>query len=155
MARPTPELIDALRKTAKKLQNGAPYQWGHMGGCNCGNLAQELTKLSKDEIHRYALQRYGDWNVQVDDYCPTSQMPIDVIISEMLAAGLTIEDVKHLERLNDRQVLVRFPQEKRYLRHNNRTDVVMYMNAWADLLEEQFLQKFQLAELKLDEFEVV
>jgi len=62
MARPTPELIDALRRTARKLENGAPYQWGHMGGCNCGNLAQEITKLSKDQIHAYAMQRYGDWN---------------------------------------------------------------------------------------------
>lgn len=151
MARPTPELIDALRKTAKKLASGAPYQWGHMGGCNCGNLAQELTKLTKDEIHRYALQRYGDWHMQVDDYCPTSQMPIDLIINEMLGAGLTLEDLKHLERLNDREVLVRFPLEKRFLKHNVRADVIAYMNTWADLLEEKLLQKIQLSEMIINE----
>ena len=144
MARPTPELIEALRRTAKKLKDGAPYQWGNMGGCNCGNLAQELTKLNKDQIHQYAMQRYGDWNEQVDDYCPTSHMPLDVVINEMLNAGLMVEDLKHLEKLDDRAVLLRFPFEKRFLKHNVRDDVVIYMNAWADLLEEKFLEKITL-----------
>ncbi|WP_080054272.1 hypothetical protein [Spirosoma aerolatum] len=152
MARPTPELIDALRKTANNLKNGAPYQWGHMGGCNCGNLAQELTKLTKDQIHRYAMQRYGDWNEQVEDYCSTSQMPIDLLISEMLGAGLTLEDLKHLERLDDRQILAQLPPEKRYLKHNVRDDVVSYMNAWANLLEEQLLAKITLPTMHQIEF---
>jgi hypothetical protein len=144
MARPNPELIDALRRTAKKLTEGAPYQWGHMGGCNCGNLAQELTKLSKDQIHAYAMQRYADWNEQVDDYCTTSFMPIDLVISEMLNAGLLLEDLKHLEKLSDRQILQRFPFEKRFLKHNVRNDVVAYMNEWANMLEEKLLERIQL-----------
>lgn len=148
MARPTPELIEALRRTALKLKNGAPYQWGHMGGCNCGNLAQELTKLNRDQIHQYAMQRYGDWNEQVEDYCSTSQMPIDLVINEMLNAGLMLEDLKHLEKLDDRQVLVRFPLEARFLKHNVRDDVVAYMNAWADLLEEQLLEKITLPDFQ-------
>ena len=115
-----------------------------MGGCNCGNLAQELTKFNKDQIHRYAMQRHGDWNEQAEDYCSTSSMPIDLLINEMLNAGLQLEDLKHLERLDDRQVLVRFPIEKRFLKHNLREDVVAYMNAWAELLEEQLLEKIQL-----------
>ena len=144
MARPTPELIEALRITAQKLRNGAPYQWGNMGGCNCGNLAQELTKLNKDEIHRYAMQRYGDWNEQIDDYCPASQMPLDIVINEMLNAGLMLEDIKHLEKLDNRVILLRLPIEKRFLKHNVRDDVVTYMNVWADLLEEQLLDKITL-----------
>lgn len=147
MARPTPKLINALRRTAQKLANGAPYEWGHMGGCNCGNLAQELTKLNRDEIHRYAMQRFGDWNEQIDDYCSTSQMPIDLVINEMLNAGLMLEDLKHLEKLDDRQVLVRLPVEKRHLKHNVRDDVVIYLNTWANLLEEQVLEKVNLSNL--------
>lgn len=148
MARPTPELINALRRTALKLQNGAAYQWGHMGGCNCGNLAQELTSLNKDDIHIYAMQRYGDWNEQIDDYCPTSQMPLDLLINQMITAGLMLEDLKHLEKLDDRQILLRLPLNKRYLKHNIREDVIVYMNAWADMLEEQLLQKIQLPDLE-------
>ena len=148
MARPTPELINALRQTAHKLKNGAPYQWGHMGGCNCGNLAQELTKLSKDQIHRYAMQRHGDWNEQAEDYCQTSQMPIELLINELLSTGLILEDLKHLERLDDRQVLAQFPLEKRHLKHNVREDVILYMTAWAELLEEQLIEKITLPNLQ-------
>lgn len=147
MARPTPELIYALRQTAKKLQDGSPYQWGHMGGCNCGNLAQELTKLNKDQIHRYAMQRYGDWNEQIDDYCSTSQMPLDLLIGEMLNAGLQLEDLKHLEKLDDRQILMHLPVEKRFLKHNIREDVATYMTTWATILEEQILEKITLPNL--------
>jgi len=144
MANPTPELIESLRRTAHKLKTGSPYQWGHMGGCNCGNLAQELTKLTRDDIHRYAMQRYGDWNEQVDDFCPTSQLPIDIIINEMLNAGLTLEDLKHLEKLDDREVLSRIPIDRRFLKHNVRNDVVYYMNEWAALLEEQLLSRITI-----------
>jgi len=144
MARPTPELIESLRRTAHKLRTGSPYQWGHMGGCNCGNLAQELTKLTRDDIHRYAMQRYGDWNEQVEDYCSTSRLPIDLIISEMLTAGLTIEDLKHLEKLDDPSVLNRLPIGERFLKHNVRDDVVRYMTEWADMLEEQLLKRIVL-----------
>lgn len=152
MARPTPELINALRRTAKSLKEGASYQWGHMGGCNCGHLAQELTTLTKDQIHQYAMQRHGDWNEQVDDYCPTSQMPIDLLINEMLSVGLMLEDLKHLERLDDRNVLNRFPLEKRFLRHNVREDVISYIHNWASLLEEQFLERITLPTIHKIEF---
>jgi len=151
MARPTAELINALRQTANNLKQGAPYQWGHMGGCNCGNLAQELTKLNKNQIHQYAMQRHGDWNEQAEDYCSISQMPIDLLINEMLNAGLMLEDLKHLERLDDRQVLLRFPFEERFLKQNVREDVIKYMNAWAELLEDQLLEKITLP--SIDAFE--
>lgn len=144
MARPTPELIDALRRTARNVAEGAPYQWGHMGSCNCGNLAQELTRMTKDQIHQYAMQRYGDWNEQVADYCDTSQLPFDIIINQMLQAGLSLEDLKHLEKLDDRDVLHRFPVEQRFLKHNRRDDVVTYLNEWANLLEERLLARIKL-----------
>lgn len=140
MAQPTPFLINALRKTARKLIQGAPYQWGHMGSCNCGNLAQEITQLSKAEIHEYALQtRFGDWSEQTAEFCPTSNLPIDLVISEMLNVGLTRTDLKNLERLTDKQVLKKLPDNERCLKHNKRDDVVKYMYAWADLLEETLL----------------
>ncbi|HAA16586.1 MAG TPA: hypothetical protein DCE41_34710 [Cytophagales bacterium] len=141
MARPTPELIGALRRTANKLESGAPYQWGHMGSCNCGNLAQELTEYTKAEIHHFAMRNHGDWTEQVNDYCATSGMPMDLLISDLLQHGLSIEDLKNLERLGDRAVLKRLPEEHRYPNHNKREDVVRYMKVWADLLEEEYLAK--------------
>ncbi len=149
MAQPNLILIDALRRTAAKLQKGAPYQWGHMGSCNCGNLAQELTTLTKAEIHEHALAvGRGDWQEQLNDYCPSSGLPMDLLIADMLQAGLTSADLQHLERLTDRRILERLPKEKRYLRHNFRDDVVLYINTWADLLEEQLLNKIKLPDME-------
>ncbi|MCU0444497.1 MAG: hypothetical protein MUE85_06225 [Microscillaceae bacterium] len=150
MAIPNLRLIDALRKTAKKLQNGNAYQWGNMGSCNCGNLAQELTQYTPEQIHEYALQsRSGDWSEQTAAYCPTSNLPLDWVIEAMLAAGLNTSDLQHLEKLNDTQVLRRLPAAYRYLQHNQRADVVRYMLAWADMLEEELLQTIQIEALDL------
>jgi hypothetical protein len=138
MAKASTRLIAALRRTAGRLATGAPYQWGHMGSCNCGHLAQELTHLSKAEIHARALRsRSGDWNEQLIDYCPTSGLPLDEVISEMLAAGLSREDLQQLERLSNPRILASLPGGRRQLRHNVRDDVVAYLLSWADLLEAE------------------
>ncbi len=143
------DLIAALRRTANKLQSGAPYQWGHMGSCNCGNLAQEITTLTKAEIHKHALAvGRGEWQEQLIDYCPTSGLPMDLLITDMINAGLTTNDLHHLERLTDRRILEQLPKEKRHLRHNFRDDVVLYLNTWADLAENQLLEKITLPNLE-------
>jgi adenylate kinase family enzyme len=140
------ELIEALRSTARKLQASDAYQWGHMGLCNCGFLAQEITHLSKAEIHRRAMERYGDWSEQLNDYCTESGLPMDHLISELLAFGFSAEDLKNLERLSDRAVLEQIPVEKRSLRYNAKADVVLYLNTWASMLEESVLQTVDIRE---------
>ena len=133
-------LIQALRNTARRLATEAPYQWGHMGSCNCGHLAQTITQLTKAEIHARAMQRYGDWERQLVDYGPTSGLPIDQTIDEMLALGFTRADLTHLERLADPTIRAVIPFERRNaLRHNQRDDVVLYLRTWADLLEIDLL----------------
>ena len=155
MAKATPVLIEALRKTAKKLENGARYQWGHMGCCNCGNLAQELTSLTDKEIHDHAMLKHGDWQEQVIDYCPTSGYPMDLLITKLLDAGLTTMDLQHLERLSDKSVLSRIKGGKRHLKQNLRDDVVLYLKTWSDLLEEQISEEIKI-ELPLQkEVEVI
>ncbi len=139
MAKATPHLIAALRRAADKISKENNYQWGHMGQCNCGHLAQELTNLSSSDIHRIAMQRSGDWNDQCEDYCETSNMPIDILISELLSKGLAIEDLMKLEKLSDSEVLNRLPAGISYLEKNNKKHVAIYMNTWAKLLENQFL----------------
>ncbi len=136
------QLIQAIRNTAKRLANNAPYQWGHMGSCNCGHLAQELTQVSKADIHSYAMHSEGSWTDQSRAYCPTSGLPMDLLISSMLDAGLNLGDLESLEKLSDPKVLQRLKVTT--LRFNRRNDVVKYMNAWADQLEEQLLQTITL-----------
>ena len=145
MAKPHLELIQALRQTARKIAASDHYQWGHMGSCNCGHLVQEVTRLTRAEIHEYAMRtRGGDWSEQALDYCPTSGYLMDQVISIMLDAGLEVQDFQHLERLSDRAVLRRLPEQERFLQHNQRTDVAKYLRTWADLLEEQWLSQIEI-----------
>ncbi len=139
MAKASWNLISAIFRTAEKLEKGAPYQWGHMGQCNCGNLAQELTTYTSEQIHNYALEsRNGDWEEQVSAFCNNGSMHMDLVISSMLEAGLTREDLMNLERLSDKQILARIPAEIRSkIRHNERAHVVAYLRSWGEMLTEQ------------------
>lgn len=152
MAKANPKLIEAIERTVAKLSNGAAYQWGHMGACNCGNLAQELTQFTKSEIHQYAMQKHGDWNEQLLDYCPTSGYPIDLMISKMLDFGLTLDDLAHLERLSDLSILSQIPKERRdKINKNSREDVVLYMETWAKILRENWINENEISlELALE-----
>ncbi len=144
MAKVSVEVITAIRRAAMELTNNKDYQWGHMGACNCGFLAQEVTRLSKAEIHRRALLGHGDWSEQLNDYCPTSGLPMDDVISELLAFGFDADDLKHLERLSDVKVLRALPANERNLKHNINADVVKYMHTWANLLEAEWLKSVHL-----------
>ncbi len=135
MARATTVLIDAIRSTIVRLREGAPYQWGHHGQCNCGHLAQTVTKLPPGRIHELALERDGDWEALANAFCPTSGLLIDDVIGELVALGLTTRDLAHLERLDDPEVLAALAGGHRWLRRNDREDLLAYLGAWAAVLE--------------------
>lgn len=130
------DLVIALRSTATRLAAGSTYQWGHLGMCNCGHLVETLCGLAPQQIHRFALEREGDWEQLANAYCPTSGYAIDDIITRLVEHGLTTGDIGHLEKLDDPRVLGRLGVL--HLRRNVREDVVAYISAWADLLEEQY-----------------
>lgn len=115
-----------------------------MGSCNCGNLAQIITKKTKAEIHAYAMQGPGDWNEQIVQYCRQGNMPINLIIFDLLRFGFTTEDLKHLEKLSDPKVLAGLGNKKNDLRHNQKADVVVYLNEWAKMLENKMIDSINL-----------
>ncbi|MCH8567533.1 MAG: hypothetical protein LAT67_04690 [Balneolales bacterium] len=136
------ELINALRNTAQRLANGADYNWCHMGRCNCGHLAQTITKLSPARIHEMALEKAGDWSSQSVEHCTTTGLTIDHIIQTMLEIGLTRQDLLHLERLSDQRVLYRIaPERRQSMNHKRRDDVVLYMRSFASLLEDELISE--------------
>ncbi|MBL6449480.1 hypothetical protein JMN32_24420 [Fulvivirga sp. 29W222] len=148
MAKASTHLIEALRQTSKNLEKSQQYQWGHMGSCNCGRLAQEITQLSKSEIHSRAMNKHGDWNEQLNDYCPTSGLLMDDLITQMLNFGLDTDDLKHLEKLSDIKILKRLPLHNRHLKHNRKQDVIIYIDEWADMLEEELAEKIELPKIE-------
>ncbi len=126
------ELVAILDRTIERLASDSAYSWGHMGMCNCGHLAQSITGLTQAEIHASALEREGDWEEQANRYCPTSGLLIDTVLAAMFALGLTRDDVRHLEKLSDPNVLRR--AGRAYLRRNDRDDVLVYLRAWRNVL---------------------
>jgi len=144
MAQPNIELIAALRETAKRLQNGAPYAWGNHGTCNCGNLLQVVTNLSKDDILYYAQTGIGEWTELAEEYCVVSNAPVAMLITRLMETGLTPTDIHNIEYLQDRDVLDRLPGGFRWLKRNQRDDVVVYLETFATLLEDKLLQQVEV-----------
>jgi hypothetical protein len=134
MAHITSRTVEALLNTASALEGAQDYQWGHMGSCNCGFLARELRQLDKAVIHGAAMQRYGNWTEQLNDYCPASGMLMDNLITCMLDAGFDIDDLQHLETLSNPDVLRSLPVDRRLLQYNIKADVITYLRAWAVLV---------------------
>jgi hypothetical protein len=138
-------LIEALRETAARLRNGAAYSWGNHGACNCGNLTQVVTKLSKEEILAYAHTGIGEWTELAEDYCGVTNAPAGLLISKLQEIGLTPSDIHNLEYLEDKVVLQRLPGGFRWLKRNVREDVIVYFETYADLLEEQLANKISIS----------
>lgn len=137
MAKPSIELIEAFRETAMRLRNGAHYAWGHHGACNCGNLVQVLTPLTEGEILRYAHTATGEWTELAEEYCSVSDAPVNLMMSKLEQSGLTPVDIHHIEYLTDREVLNHLPGGFRWLKRNIREDVILYFEAFANMLEEK------------------
>jgi len=141
MAYPNIELVNALRETAKRLRNGAAYAWGNHGSCNCGNLLQVVTKLTKEDILRHAHTGIGEWTELAEDYCGITNAPVDLMISRLQNLGLTPTDIHNLEYLEDKKVLNQLPGGFRWLKRNQREDVIIYFETFAEMLEEKLLME--------------
>lgn len=144
MAKPTIELINALRLTAVNLRNGAYHSWGHHGACNCGNLVQSVTNFTKDEILQYAHTCTGEWTELAIEFCPTTNVPLSLVFNRLEKIGLTPTDIHHIEYLSDKEVLEQLPSGFRWLKCNKREDAIDYFEAFANLLEEQLLQQIDV-----------
>jgi hypothetical protein len=128
-------LVHALRTVADRLAAGAPFQWGHMGQCNCGHLAQVVTKRTAAEIHQAALLRQtGEWSEYANDYCPSGAL-IDDVFADLLALGMSRQDIAHLEDLSDPVVLAELGRA--HLRRNDRDDAIAYFRAYAAVVERR------------------
>ena len=179
MATASTRLVTALRETAVRLlREDTTYKWASFAHCNCGHLAQTITGLAPGEIQRRAMRREGDWGGQASnviplrfpefDYgdrpaldegawepenvgaCQVTGASLDAILAEMYALGLSPEDVGHLERLSSPEVRRRLGNNTGYFPHHRRENVVAYLHAWADLLEEQLETTGELEDVYLE-----
>lgn len=144
MAHPNLTLIGALRQAANNLRNGAPYAWGNHGACNCGHVLQVVTHLSKEEILKQAHTGIGEWTEIAEDYCGVTNVPAYMLISKLEAIGLTPTDIHCLEYLKDKSVLKKLPGGFRWLKKNERGNVILYFETFAQMLEDKLLQTIEI-----------
>lgn len=144
MAQANLPLVQALRKTAERLRDGAPYSWGHHGSCNCGNLLQVVCNLSREEIVTYAHTAQGEWTEIAEEYCPVSNTPLYLMMQQLEKLGLTPTDIHNIEYLEDRRVLNNLPGGFRWLKRNVREDVIVYFESMANLLEDELLRSIEI-----------
>jgi len=144
MAYPNIELTEALRETARRLRKGASYAWGNHGSCNCGNLLQVITNLSREEILRHAHSGIGEWTELAEDYCGVTNAPVDLMLSHLQKLGLTPTDIHNIEYLEDREVLNRLPGGYSWLKKNVREHVVLYFDTMAAMLEEKLISNIEV-----------
>lgn len=137
MTQSNPELINALRTTAKRLEGGAKYEWGHMARCNCGHLVQTLTDMTDYEIAKSVDFELDEWSEYAQDYCEGTGHKVDDLFLTLQNVGFSHEDVVRLENLSDKRVLTRLGNGPCYLQRNNVDDVTRYMYTLADVLEEE------------------
>lgn len=131
-------LIDALRETTKRLSDkDVEYQWGHMGQCNAGHLIQTITGMTSFEIVESIDFQLDEWSEHAVDYCSKTGCKVDDIFLTIEQHGMTHQDIVKLENLSDRKILDNLDGGFRHLERNNRTDVIDYMNSYADLLENK------------------
>lgn len=135
MPQSNPQLIEALRVTADRLEGGAHYEWGHMGRCNCGHLVQTLTNLTDTQIVESIDFQTDEWSEHAKDYCEGTGHKVDHLFLTLQQMGFGYQDVIFLENLSDQRVLNRLG-ERCYLRRNSRKDAARYMRTMAEMLEE-------------------
>jgi hypothetical protein len=159
MAQASLRLIEALRETAARLERTSTvYRWSQLAHCNCGHLAQTITGLPPSAIGQAAARHRGDWAEQArthHDYgdrpaldegawepedllaCPVAERSMSTIFAELVAAGLEARDIGAFERLDDPAVRRRLGTSTTDFLHSDRKNVVAYLLAWAELLEEE------------------
>ena len=141
MAYPNPELIDALRRTADKIESGDwDNQWGNPNQCNCGLLTRSILGEPL-----YFDERMGNWQgalrgIQEVKWmfrhpkCQSTGLSFPQIVDILNDIGLRDEDLAHLELLEEESILQAMDTSDPY--HGNDEHVVEYLRTWADMLEE-------------------
>ena len=128
------KMVTIIKQTVNRLQDkSCRYQWGHMGQCNVGHLVQTMTGMDDVEIVKSIDFEMNEWSEHAHTYCSHTGHKVDDIFESMRRLGFSTSDVIHLEKLSDKKVLANLSGGFRYLRRNERNDVIEYLNSLADL----------------------
>lgn len=111
--------------------------WGQQATDNARIRAQLPPAFPEPDYGDRPALDEGAWEPENVGACTTTGTPLDVIFDQLTDLGLEPEDVGHLERLSDPAVRRRLGTNTTDFLHYRRDNVVAYLTAWADLLDEQ------------------
>lgn len=117
------KLIKALKTSINALKNDTVlYDWHQQESCNCGIVAQAITGMNRVELEtafhgqiNTRLSKMGSGETKVDStwrnavkyLCPITGLSNVEILDKLQAAGLTKEDMVHLEYMSNPAILER------------------------------------------------
>jgi hypothetical protein len=118
------KLINGLRLSISALTNDTIiYDWHQQESCNCGVVAQAITGIKRDKLKlKFSEQiseklndiKYKDdkkvqltWRNAVKYLCPITGLSNIEILDRLHGAGLSKEDMVHLEYMNNPAILAK------------------------------------------------
>ena len=112
------------------------YEWTSTATCNCGLVARELgvPRLAIENLvceEWSNVSRYG--TTLRNEKCSQTGLTLDAIFAELAIAGLTTEQIDHLEFLGDPAILrnITFPEDERLRYFTVPDNFVVYVREWA------------------------
>lgn len=165
-------LIQKLQIAIHGLEtDSVKYNWYNPCSCNCGIVAQSMLGMSMAELDKriqvpfssknlrqYLIINQNDslecsWRNAVKAYCPMTGKPLDEIFSQLNEAGLSREDMCHLEYMTNPLILKKaniettrmqdslfgrlFKIYEPYSYYKQADNLIKYLSAWVEILKEE------------------
>lgn len=110
-------LINSLKIAINALKNDIiKYEWRDQDACNCGVVSQAVLNksyqnLQKDTVPLFNVFRGSDikptWKNAVKHFCDITGKTKNKVLNDLFKAGLSPEDICHLEYLENPAILKR------------------------------------------------
>ncbi|MGL5059076.1 MAG: hypothetical protein ACRC62_03760 [Microcoleus sp.] len=142
MATPSRYLIDLLLRTADDVETNPEYNWFDTECCNCGLLTKNagLAFNAKD----CGLTTGASWSVFANNTCSQTGRPLYDVIKQLIAIGLTTEDIGYLETCSNPAVMRKIGRKQ--LEASDADSVAVYLRAWASILDKQLAEQTLVAQ---------
>lgn len=137
------KLIPTIKIVLTSLEKDiVDYEWKHPQCCNCGLMVQGILNVTPRNVNKifHYLLSFNDakttWKSQAQQYCSVTGMPLNLVFEVLHNKGFKIEDIVHLEFLNNSAILELSgidTTKKSY--YSNRNNLIKYLKAWLNILE--------------------
>jgi hypothetical protein len=147
--------IDAL--IAGLANNTLNYNWIEADSCNCGLIAQAVTGLTQSSLRleltelnkEFPDREDHTWKAMTNRICPITGVSENIIFKQLQEAGMTRENIIHLEYLSDPVILKKMRRDRKFIQrikdlftrpkkyYTKKQNLILYLTAWKEVLIEK------------------